>query len=202
MEFKNKKLRILLVRHAKDVPLKVGGWSDSHLSEVGVSETKQLAETIKGLSFNFDEIVANDLPRIAETADILKDELGLNVTYVQDLREINNGDLRNLTKEQCKEKFPGLYFFTLKFNEPYPNGESPEQFYNRVISAFEKLVEEYNKKSIILVTSKGVIDIIMTVLYKRKWSNRSMPIIHVGCGECLLIDIVNDDVYINEINEL
>lgn len=202
MDFKNKKIKILLVRHGKDVPLRVGGWSDSTLSVLGKEEAKKLGETIKKLNFKFDEIVSSDLPRAKETSEILASELGLPVSYDAEFREINNGDLKNLSKEQTKEKYPGLYFFTLKYDECYPNGESPAQFFSRVTSGFENFVNKYNDKTVILVTHKGVIDILMTILYKRQWSNKAMPIMHVGCGESILIDIIDDDIYINDINEL
>lgn len=199
MEFKDKKIKILLIRHGKDVPLRVGGWSDSHLSALGKEESLELGKRIVKLYEKFDQIVTSDLPRAKETCDLVNESLNLPVEENSDFREINNGDLKNLDKEKCKEKYPGLYFFTLKYNESYPNGESPAQFYARVTTAFENLVNKYNNQNVILVTHKGVLDIIMTILYKRKWSNKAMPIMHVGCGEGVLVEIINDDIYINEL---
>lgn len=202
MDFKSKKIRILLVRHGKDIPLRVGGWSNSALSVLGKQDVLNLAKSIKKTKTKFEEIVSSDLIRAKETADILSAELDLPVEFNTSFREINNGDLKDLSKEQCKEKYPGLYFFTLKHDECYPNGESPDQFFARVTTGFENFINKYDEKSVILVTHKGVIDILMTILYKRKWSNKAMPIVHVGCGECLLIDIIDNDIYINDINVL
>lgn len=68
-------------------------------------------------------------------------------------------------------KFPGMFFSSLKMNECYPNGESPVRFYSRVKEAFMKLLNENRNKKILLVTHGGVIIIILSLIYGFHYSN-------------------------------
>ena len=49
----------------------------------------------------------------------------MSIEFNPEFREVNNGDLKNLTIEEFKSNYPGLYFSSLKMDEKYPNGESP-----------------------------------------------------------------------------
>lgn len=65
---------------------------------------------------------------------------------------------------KSKDKYSGLYFSSLDIDDHYPNGESPKEFYNRVCSAFFKLLENNQGKKILLVTYGGVITIILALI--------------------------------------
>ena len=50
-----------------------------------------------------------------------------------------------MLKEKAKAEYPGLYWSALNWEQPYPNGESPRQFYERVKTAwiiFKKSAED------------------------------------------------------------
>ena len=95
----------------------------------------------------------------------------MEIKYDSDFRETNNGDLKDLTKQEFNEKYNGLYFSSLKMDQCYPNGESPNQFYKRIKDAFIKLLEENKNKKILLVTHGGVITVIMCLIYGLPYSN-------------------------------
>ncbi len=54
------------------------------------------------------------------------------------LREMNNGDLAGMLNDEALERYPGLFFSSLKMNEPYPNGESPNDFFMRIKKWFDE----------------------------------------------------------------
>ncbi|MNP45370.1 hypothetical protein D3C76_1392910 [compost metagenome] len=60
---------------------------------------------------------------------------------------------------------------------PFPRGESPRDFYNRISISFESLLrdieEQTVKSNVLLITHGGVINILYYLLENREWSNKS-----------------------------
>lgn len=79
--------------------------------------------------------------------------------------------MKNLTISEFKERYPGLFFSSLRMDECYPGGESPVLFRNRVEKAFIKLLEENRNKKILLVTHGGVITVILCLIHGIEFSN-------------------------------
>lgn len=158
---------LTLVRHGEDEQDKVGGWSDNALTENGIDQVEKLAETLDG---NYDVILSSDLPRAKQTAQIIAKELRSEIIYDKRLRETNNGDLKNLTKEEFSMRGYKL-FIDLSMDESYPNGESPSIFFERIKSAFADILEKYKGKKILIVTHGGVITAIQCLLNDWQYSN-------------------------------
>lgn len=53
-----------------------------------------------------------------------------------EFREINNGSLAGMPKEQARSQYPGIYYSALEWEQAYPDGESPKLFYERVSAAW------------------------------------------------------------------
>ena len=161
-------IELHLVRHGQDEKDKLGGCSDNHLIEEGIVQVNNLKNE---LDDNYNLFISSDLNRCVETSKILNEKLEMNIVYDSNFKEVNNGDLKNLTLEEFYNKYPGLYFSSLKMDERYPNGESPNDFYNRVSKAFKSLLENNRGKKILLVTHGGVITVILCLLKGYKYSN-------------------------------
>ena len=76
-----------------------GGWTDTPLTSLG---TKQVGRTARYLEANLADaappaIIASDLVRARQSAEIIAHALNANVVTTPLLREINNGIARNLT---------------------------------------------------------------------------------------------------------
>lgn len=144
---------ITIVRHGEDDKIKVGGWSDNKLTEKGKGQMKTLAQQ---LGNRYDIIISSDLPRAKESAEILNETLHCPIIYDEGLREIDNGDYKDLPFAEFAK---GNYrkFVDLGMDEPYPNGESPSSFFERVKLAYKRILKEYGGKRIIIVTHAGVI---------------------------------------------
>ena len=168
-------MNIYLIRHGKDDGGYRGGWSDKPIIQEGENQVKKLACYLKGQQskLNIEKIISSDLKRAKQSAKIINEKLNLPIEYTKRLREMNNGKLAGMPNSDAEEKYPGLYYNTLELNERYPGGESPLEFYNRIVSDFEDIINE-NKKynNIILVTHSGVIDIIYRYIKNMEWSNK------------------------------
>jgi len=161
-------IELHIVRHGKDEEDKMGGWSDNHLTREGIAEIEMLKNK---LDDDYDVFISSDLNRARESSNILNEMLKMSVIYDEGFRETNNGLLKNLTKKEFGVKYPGLYYSLLKMDEKYPNGESPNMFYERVKTAFEQLLCTYHNKKILLVTHGGVITVILSLVNGYKYSN-------------------------------
>ena len=163
---------IILMRHGADDEKRLGGWSNAGLSKVGIEQVRRANEKV--IQFNICHIFSSDLPRAAETAEIIAAKLNLNITFLKEFREANNGDLAGMLKEKAKAEYPGLYWNALDWEQPYPNGESPRQFYERIKTAwmtFKETAENLNG-NILLVTHGGVIDVILCCENGKIYTNK------------------------------
>ena len=156
---------IYLLRHGSDDDMRLGGWSDAGLSSVGLEQVRRASEKLSSGDYNIQHIFSSDLPRAKESAVIIAEKLGLHVTFIKDFRETNNGDLAGISKEKFQSDYPGLFYSSLEWNQRYPNGESPKQFYTRIKEVWEsfKKTTDVLEGNVLLITHAGVINIIRCI---------------------------------------
>lgn len=175
-------MKIIFVRHGKDDENYRGGWSNLGLVPEGIEQAKQLAKYLKEKNEEYciTRIVSSDLTRAKETADIISVELGMPVITDEKLREADNGEVAGMPNAEALEKYPGLFWSTLKPDECYPNGESPMQFFTRIKTWFETFLSECKdtEGNVLVVTHGGVINIVYHLVNHMEWSNtkKSVPI--------------------------
>lgn len=150
---------IYLMRHGADPSDRYGGWSTYGLTEKG---REQVHNAKRGLrNKDITQIYSSDLVRAKETAEIVASELSLNITYLPQFRESNNGLLAGMLKSEAVEKYPGIYWNALDWTETWPGGESPEQFFHRIQSAWYEFKKQVADDNVLLVSHGGVMNIIL-----------------------------------------
>lgn len=167
-----------LVRHGQDDSTVRGGWSSALLTAEGVSQVHALAASLlQNPNICPAVIHTSDLPRARQTAEILGNVLQLSVIENHLFREVNNGDLAGMKNEIANFRYPGLYWNTLGWDEHYPNGESPHEFFARIHCAWSALHKEIitTEQNAMLVTHGGVINAILYILNKLEYSNKRKP---------------------------
>lgn len=186
---------ILLMRHGQDDDSRIGGWSDASLSLNGIEQVKTACESLSVNGYNIQHIFSSDLKRAKESADIVSEYLALSVTYPNEFREINNGDLAGITKERFQNEYPGLYYSSLDWRQRYLNGESPMQFYDRIKDAWNKfkINAETLSGNILLVSHAGVINIIRCIESGIQYTNKEVQF-DVDYAEIVpIIKVVRND---------
>ena len=167
-----------LVRHGKDDDTLRGGWSDAPLTAEGVSQIHRLARRIiTDSTMGVGRIYSSDLPRARQTADILSNALGLAVEERPEFRETNNGVLAGMKNTVAAERYPGLYWSALAWDERYPGGESPHEFFARIEKAwygFKTMLGKLDCNAI-LVTHGGVITAIQCIENGVQYTNKANP---------------------------
>ena len=150
---------IYLMRHGADPADRYGGWSTYGLTEKGREQVHNAKGQLcdKGIT----QIYSSDLARAKETAEIVAKELALEITYLPQFREANNGLLAGMLKTEAAEKYPGMYWNALDWTENWPGGESPEQFFQRIQNAWREFKSQVGDNNVLLVSHGGVMNIIL-----------------------------------------
>ena len=164
-------MKIYLIRHGKDREGIRGGWSDQPLTEEGLAQAEMLA---KSMDFPVDRIYSSDLPRAMQTAIAIGEKYKLPILELPEFRETNNGELAGMRNELALKRYPGLFWNTLEWEQQYPGGESPKEFYERICRAWDRFQQDVrkNRENAVLVTHSGCIHVIRCLLEDRPYSNK------------------------------
>ncbi len=150
--------KIYLIRHGHICSGEKGryiGKTDIPLSALGISQINSLIQnTLPG---SFEAVFASDLARSRESARIIANHTGTQLTVLPTLREIDLGCWDGLTVQEVKKHFPGEYEkrgLNLADYRP-PGGESFRDVQKRIIPVFNRLTES-TRGDILIVGHAGV----------------------------------------------
>lgn len=103
-------IRLYLARHGRTPWNEVGrfqGRTDVPLDAVGRAQAAELAELMRG---RVEAVVASDLSRASESAQIICDALGVPLLALDpDLRERGYGVFEGLTSHECQQLHPEIW---------------------------------------------------------------------------------------------
>lgn len=144
-------MKLFLIRHGEttgDVEDKYGGSYDDHLTDLG---KEQLAVTAKNLvGKDIEVILTSPLIRAKESAEIISSKIECPVEIVDGLEERSYGVLSGLTKAEALEKYPEVVEAHKDPLNTDPEGESHDDFRNRVLDTFQKITQkEYNTIAVV-----------------------------------------------------
>ena len=146
---------IYLVRHGQtdyNLEDRMQGHLDIPLNETGRKEAMICKKELS--SIKIDRIIASDLLRAKETANIINESFSLPITYDARLRELNMGDLQGrVFKDISNESWDPLN------HEPHKiHAESLEDLYKRTKSFFDEVDAKQNT---LIVAHGGTIRMLM-----------------------------------------
>lgn len=166
-----------LVRHGKDDDTVRGGWSQQPLTDEGEVQAAELAVFVQKSGLGIQQVYSSDLLCAMQTAQIVADSLRLPIVPKPEFREVNNGNLAGIKNELAAEQYPGLYWNTLAWEQQYPGGESPKEFYERIRCAWDVLQKDIleRNENVMLVTHGGVMHVILSIVKGEIYSNQASP---------------------------
>jgi probable phosphoglycerate mutase len=140
-----RRVRVLYVaRHGEtdwNAQARWQGHTDVPLNETGRAQARVLAHTLR--TAGLAGVVASDLVRAQETAQIVAVELGLAVAYVDAaLRERSFGIFEGLTREQCETHHPDAWDAWLQSKRVPDGGEDHDVLTARVVAALGRAAVE------------------------------------------------------------
>jgi broad specificity phosphatase PhoE len=159
--------RVFMVRHGATILSaedRFAGATDVPLSEEGREQTRRLAERLSGEKIL--GVFASPLGRTMETARILADPHGLEVQSRDGFREISHGRWEQMTRHEVEKCFPEEAAEWEK--DPYTfapvGGESGLAVTARALPALIQLVREHVGQTILIVSHKGTIRLLLSSL--------------------------------------
>jgi broad specificity phosphatase PhoE len=157
-------MKIYLIRHGEttgDLEDRFGGSYDDHLTERG---REQLAATAVQVAGKGIEIIFHSpLIRARESAEIISGVISCPIVEWRGLEERHYGVLTGLTKQEALEQYPEAVAAHKDPMNTDPEGESLEDFNDRVVAAFEK-IKEQPYETIAILGHGGSIKRILTYL--------------------------------------
>jgi probable phosphoglycerate mutase len=158
--------RLLLVRHGESEWNAAGRWqgqADPPLTDTGRSQAMRAARAIGAV----DAIVASDLQRARDTAEILAAAIGIGPVVIDPrLRERHAGEWSGLTRADIHAEWPGYLADDPLHREAEsappgerrpPGWEPDEQLLERVLAALAELTTALPSGDALVVTHGGVI---------------------------------------------
>ncbi len=152
--------RLYLVRHGENLANLTKEFSsrrvDYSLTPKGVLQAQQTAEYFK--SKKIHAIYASPLKRAHETAEIIAAALGLSVTVLENLREVNVGDLEGqppTAELWALHNAIILDWMTGRPDRCFPNGEDYHALKRRMYAALAEMTAGRDGQNIIAVGHGG-----------------------------------------------
>jgi len=138
---------------------KYRGQLDDPLSELG---WKQLRATTRNKQ-NWQHIVTSPLKRCAEFAEELSQSHSLSLQTKSDFKEVSFGLWEGKTADELLNSEPDKIksYWADPINVTPPQGESLIVFEQRVINAWNDIVNEFKGKHILLISHAGVMRMIL-----------------------------------------
>lgn len=176
-------MKLYLIRHGETDWNKqhiYQGQSDRPLNAVGKKEAAKLAQELKQVKV--DALFCSDLKRAEETAKLVNSYHKLPIQAEPLLREINFGKMegKNHAEVVRKNKTYFLKNDLVNYRYVFPDGESWQMVYRRIVKFFRNLKRQ-PYKTVFIVCHQGTIK---AFLYKiKRYTKHDLSKIQVpNCG--------------------
>jgi len=192
-------LKLILIRHGETLwnrEKRVQGISDIELSERGIKQVENLANSLKDEAI--DAIVASPLKRAYQTARIINQFHDLTIESDRNLQELDQGDLEGVRFSELMEHH--LTFLEKWLKDPasvvMPNGEALSDLQRRAWPVIERVIKSGKNT---LVASHGFT--IMTILCKfQNLSLSQFREVHVDTASKTVVTIEDGKGSVDSLN--
>ncbi|HWS73193.1 MAG TPA: histidine phosphatase family protein [Thermoanaerobaculia bacterium] len=197
--------QLILVRHGETVHNAAGiaqGWNDSALSEVGIAQVRSLARRLRNSGAN--ALYSSPLGRALSTAQYIAEEVGLEVTTLDELREMSYGSWEGRSFLDVRSEDEAAYQRWIGDPDAQcPSGESHNDVLRRMQRAFATI--ERGPSNAIVVTHGTAIRIGATVLLgapvtaaRHLAQDNASLNLFVRRGERLVLKVWNDTTHCSD----
>ena len=156
---------VILVRHGRTAlteskRISGSGGADPNLSDAGWQDAEAVARELGKVGNSgpwahlnpISAVVSSPMNRTRDTAAAIADELKLNPTVIEDLREISFGKWDGLTNDEARALDPAHFeSWRGSWEVAPPEGESLRAFDDRIRHARNQILEQYAGKTVVVV---------------------------------------------------
>jgi glucosyl-3-phosphoglycerate phosphatase len=153
---------LLCVRHGLTEWNAVFRWqgrADIALTHEGIEQAKRAAKSLAAYEPGFDVLVASPLRRALDTAEIIGERLGLEISHVDERwAERDIGEWSGLTTAEIEAKWPGMLdAWRNDTVDQLPGGEHEAGMTTRVTAAMHDLVTSLQGRRALVIAHGGVL---------------------------------------------
>lgn len=195
--------QLYLLRHCEtDLNLQkvYYGRIDCPLNEQGILQAEVLRESFKDIEL--DVVISSPLQRCTQTVDILLERQNKKILLEPDILELDFGLWEGLHYKEISKKYPKEWQSWVSDwkNAHPPKGESFTQMYTRVSRALGRILKEYQGKNIGIVTHKGCLQLIASILLAG--DDRLFWNFTFDHGRYTLIEIIGGHIVMKKLNAI
>ncbi|CUH92082.1 histidine phosphatase family protein [Herbinix luporum] len=150
-------MKLLVTRHGEtewNRKNMILGRTDITLNETGIMQAKKLRDNIP---YPIKYVIASPLQRAAMTANIVCENLNVEIKYDDRLMEMDFGTFEGRDRTCEVYQMEKRNFFTR-----YPQGESYFQVAQRVYNCLDEIIEKYSDGNVLIITHNGICRVIRT----------------------------------------
>lgn len=150
---------LYLIRHAEAVAAVKNMIGDTGLTAFGITQAEHLRDRLAATGeIAADVLIASTFLRAKQTAEIIAPALGLPIVWDDEVQEFRPGEADGMYVEEAREKFGEVDIERNPFQRVAPGGENWGEFMLRVGGALDRIIRQYDGKTIVVVCHGGVID--------------------------------------------
>lgn len=151
-------MKLHIVRHGETIwhaENRYAGHTDVPLTDVGRKQAQQLIPWAR--SAKLDIVATSDLTRAIETATPLSEAIGLPLTVIPQLREVDFGQCDGLTEQEMREKYPAerAAFEAMPASVALPGGERGIDAVERALPSLMDLLRDSDNVLLVIHSTLG-----------------------------------------------
>ena len=199
-ESRGTKVELIIIRHGQSEADLLGvheGRVDFPLTVLGEQQARKMANYVAA-NYAPDIIVTSPLKRASKTAQILREAVGCELQYFDELMEYNNGILAGMDRKEAAINYP-LPKNGRPIHMEIVGGESELQLRQRAEYMFYKILHDYKEfQRVAIVSHGGFISNFMKVFFKQ---HSESIIFATGDTGIHLVEITEDKRIIRFLNK-
>ncbi len=149
--------KIYIVQHCQSehhVNELTGGWTDTPLTTLGKRQAEEVVKELNKLEVKDFKLYSSDLKRAFMTAEVISSNYSTEITSHESLREINNGEAANKTKEWAQENMLFKSDYLELDKQIWKNCETPRELHDRMSTFIREHI--LNEDGDVVIVSHGV----------------------------------------------
>lgn len=198
------KLHLDLLRHGETtLSHTLRGHLDDALTEHGWLQMQSTIQQYRDAQVHWDVIISSPLQRCQNFAAVLAEQLELPLIFNAEIKEMYFGDWEGRSTQIIYENEPELLANFWQFPTQYhaPNGESLNQFQQRVLHGFNEIyvqMQQHNWNKALIVTHGGVIKLLTCLARQQKLDDLLTMPAELGKLYALNLTQVDAQLYFSE----
>ncbi len=151
---------LYLIRHGEALGAVHDIIGNTDLSPLGILQAERLRDRLAATGeIDADVLISSTFKRARQTAEIITPALGLPILFDDEVQELRDGVGGGIHVDEYRAKFGEVNFRETPFRQVAPDGENWGQFVLRVATALDRIIHEYDGKTIVIVCHGGVIGV-------------------------------------------